>query len=252
MRKLFGNKIFKVALIVFLVLFSSVIYLLYRYNYIPHRKYTDSDFRVQAVKSFSDADRDGIEDYEDILKSAQEYISTKPKYKSKYYDKNGYPDDGFGVCSDVVGFALQGAGYDLKQLVADDIRERAGKYDIEEPDDNIDFRRVKNLKVFFDNWAYSLTTDVGDYGNWQAGDIVVWSKHIGVISDKRNSKGIPFVIHNANPIQASYEEDILGSYGKIVGHYRLKDYEKEAIDAFEHNDKNDKVDKAIEPIWSMD
>ncbi|MCI8392738.1 MAG: DUF1287 domain-containing protein [Clostridia bacterium] len=58
---------------------------------------------------------------------------------------------------------------------------------------------------------------------WQGGDIVVFKKHIGVISDKRNKKGIPFVIHHANPMQINYEEDILEVYGEenIIGHYRV-------------------------------
>ena len=37
-------------------------------------------------------------------------------YQSKYY-AGGYPDDGLGVCTDVIWQALQAAGYDLKALV---------------------------------------------------------------------------------------------------------------------------------------
>jgi len=51
----------------------------------------------------------------------------------------------------------------------------------------------------------------------------VFKNHIGVISDKRNKKGIPYVIHHANPMQINYEEDILEVYGEenIIGHYRV-------------------------------
>ena len=43
------------------------------------------------------------------------------------------------------------------------------------------------------------------------------------ISDKRNKKGIPFLIHHANPLQVQYEEDGLELYGQdsIIGHYRI-------------------------------
>ena len=43
------------------------------------------------------------------------------------------------------------------------------------------------------------------------------------ISDKRNTKGIPFLIHHANPLQVQYEEDVLELYGQdsIIGHYRI-------------------------------
>ena len=85
----------------------------------------------------------------------------------------------------------------------------------------IDFRRVKNLKVYFDNNAISLTTDINEIEEWQGGDIVVFKKHIGIISDKRNRKGICFVIHHANPYQIYYEEDILEHRDDIIGHYRI-------------------------------
>ena len=52
----------------------------------------------------------------------REYISTKPKYKSKYYD-GGYSVDEYGVCTDVVANGLLGAGYDLRELVNNDIEK---------------------------------------------------------------------------------------------------------------------------------
>ncbi len=75
---------------------------------------------------------------------------TNPKYKSKYYN-TGYPNDEYGVCTDVVAFALKDAGYDLMVLVNEDIKNNKELYDIDAVDKNIDFRRVKNLKVYFDN-----------------------------------------------------------------------------------------------------
>ena len=51
--------------------------------------------------------------------------------------------------------------------------------------------------------------------------ITMFKKHIGIISDKRNRKGICFVIHHANPYQIYYEEDILEHRDDIIGHYRI-------------------------------
>lgn len=51
--------------------------------------------------------RMGVDDQTDILNSTREYIATKPKYKSKYYN-SGYSDDEYGVCTDVIAFALLG------------------------------------------------------------------------------------------------------------------------------------------------
>lgn len=156
-----------------------------------------------------------------ILKGVRGYIQTKPKYKSKYYS-GGYPDDGFGVCTDVVAFGMKNAGLYLRELVNADIEENGADYDIDVPDKNIDFRRVKNLKVYFEHTAESLTTDINKTDEWQGGDIVVFKNHIGVISDKRNKHGVPYVIHHIRPNQKHYEEDILGKRHDIVGHFRIK------------------------------
>lgn len=201
-------------------LISLIIFILYRYNYIPHPKYTSEQLGYTTYISICDKDQDGIDDQTDILTSAIRYTETEPKYKSKYYT-TGYPNDEYGVCTDVVAFALQGAGYELMTLVQNDITAHPDVYDIDEPDPNIDFRRVRNLKIYFQHTAIPLTLDITKTEEWQGGDIVIFEKHIGIVSDNRNKKGIPFVIHNANPIQASYEEDILETWGTIVGHYRI-------------------------------
>ncbi len=197
------------------------IYILYRFNYIPHKKYTNKDFGIEAYVSQKDQDRDGVDDQTDILNSAQEYLDTKPNYKSKYYPQTGYSNDEYGVCTDVVANAMKGAGYDLMWLVNQDILSSPEDYQIEQADPYIDFRRVRNLDIYFQHTAISLTTDINVIQEWQAGDIVIWANHIGIIAEHRNKKGIPFVLHHANPMQASYEEDILETWGKVVGHYRV-------------------------------
>ena len=207
-------------IIIFILVLITVFILLYLFNYIPHKKYTNADFNIKTYISNIDKDNDNIDDETDILNNAKAYIKTKPKYKSKYY-QFGYPDDGYGVCTDVVAFSLKNAGYDLMELVNIDINNNKDKYNIPIVDKNIDFRRVTNLKVYFDNNAIKLTTDISKIEEWQGGDIVIFKKHIGIISDKRNYKGIPFVIHHANPFQLSYEEDILNNHNSIVGHYRI-------------------------------
>lgn len=208
------------VIVTVLILLLVIIRILYHYNYIPHRKYKGEDFGISPYISAVDADGDGIDDQSDILQSAKEYVATKPKYKSQYY-QTGYPDDEFGVCTDVVAFALKNSGYDLMNLVNEDIIHHPEDYAIEEPDKNIDFRRVVNLQVYFSHTAEALTTDPTDIKQWQGGDIVIWEHHVGIISDTRNKKGIPFVLHNGSVMQASYEQDILETWGEIKGHYRI-------------------------------
>lgn len=213
----------KIVLSILLLLFIVfLIILLYRFNIIPHKQYSNSDFHIKNYQSNIDKDNDGIDDQTDILNNVKKYISGKPKYKSKYYG-SGYPDDEYGVCTDVVAFGLKDAGYDLMELVNQDIKKNKDQYDIETIDKNIDFRRVQNLDVYFKNHSISLTTDLSKIEEWQGGDIIVFKKHIGIISDKRNRRGIPFLIHHANPMQLNYEEDVLELYEKddIIGHYRI-------------------------------
>ncbi|MBR4059016.1 MAG: DUF1287 domain-containing protein [Lachnospiraceae bacterium] len=209
-----------VLTILTLVIIALAVYLLYILNIIPHRKYTNEDFGIATYISMLDKDGDGVDDQTDILQNVRAYIATNPEYKSKYY-AGGYPDDGYGVCTDVVAQGLLHAGYDLQQLVNEDIAAHPDMYEVEKADPNIDFRRVRNLLVYFKNHAISLTTDVMEIEQWQGGDIIVFKKHIGIVSDKRNKNGVPFIIHHANPYQKHYEEDILENREDIVGHFRI-------------------------------
>ena len=214
------KKVITITLINIIILISVITYLLFIFNYIPHKMYSNEDFNIKTYTSSIDKDNDGIDDQTDILSNVREYIATNPKYKSKYY-ASGYPDDEYGVCTDVVAFGLKGAGYDLMELVNEDIKNNRNNYNIDTIDKNIDFRRVQNLEIYFENNSISLTTDVYDIENWQGGDIVIFANHIGIVSNNRNKNGVTFIIHHANPFQKSYEEDILESRDDIIGHYRI-------------------------------
>ena len=150
-------------------------------------------------------------------------METRPRYLSAYV-AGGRPEDGTGVCTDVVDRALMGAGYDLMALVEADVLASPESYPaIEVPDPNIDFRRVRNLRVYFSRHASSRTLDPQDITDWQPGDIVCWEDHIGVVSDVRDPHGIPLVVHHAGPLQVSFEEDVLASssFGPVCGHWRM-------------------------------
>ncbi len=215
-----NKKLTIILILILLFLVAILLVILYKLNYIPHLKYSNDYFNIKRYVSSVDKDGDGIDDQTDILNNVREYIKKKPKYKSKYYN-TGYPDDEYGVCTDVIAFGLKDAGYDLKILINEDIKNNPDKYDVEKVDINIDFRRVKNLKRYFDDNFISLTNDIEKIDEWQGGDIVIFKGHIGIISDKRNKDGIPFVIHHANPFQLFYEEDILSTRDDIIGHYRV-------------------------------
>ena len=209
------------VIIAFLVFCSVVLYVQTHYQRTSASRPEDNfQGRITQFHSSVDRDGDGVDDQLDILNGALAYVSAHPKYKSHYY-KTGYPDDGYGVCTDVVAYALKNAGYDLQTLVDADIREHPEEYGIAEPDANIDFRRVRNLKVFFSHTASALTTDVSETEQWQGGDIVIFERHIGIVSDRRNKNGVPYIIHHNDPWQTAYEQDILEKRTDIVGHYRI-------------------------------
>lgn len=203
-----------------ILIILTITALLYILNIIPHKTYSNRHFNIQTYQSKIDKDNDGLDDQTDILLSTKKYIKTRPKYKSKYY-ATGYPDDEYGVCTDVVGQALLHSGYDLMTLVNNHIVSNRALYDIDKVDKCIDFRRVRNLNVYFKDTAITLTTDVSEISQWQGGDIVVFKNHIGIVSDRRNRKGIPLVIHHAHPYQLHYEQDILENRKDIIGHYRI-------------------------------
>lgn len=179
-----------------------------------------SGWDIPPYISQSDMDGDGIDDQTDILQSTRAYLATKPKYESRYY-AGGYPDDGYGVCTDVVIQALLGAGYNLKDAMDEDIRNRPQAYGISQPEPNIDFRRVVNQNVYFQTYAISLTRDFSDIAEWQGGDIVVFRNHIGIVSDRRDKDGVPYFLHHYSKWQRRYEQDTLRNWGEVVGHYRM-------------------------------
>ena len=205
--------------ILLLLLLLAAGFLLWRR--LPRPYYTAAQLGIPEIRSTVDCDGDGVEDYADMVLGARAYIETKPHYESKYY-AGGYPDDGLGVCTDVIWQAFRAAGYELKDLVDADITAHRDAYPfIQTQDSNIDFRRVNTLNAFFSRHAQSLTTALDDPTQWQAGDIVIFGQcdHIAICSDRRDKNGIPFIIHHGNPIDEAVErDDIPGK--EVTAHYR--------------------------------
>jgi uncharacterized protein YijF (DUF1287 family) len=217
------NKVIAVSIIIVLCIFCTAALMVYSGIFaITSAQRLNNEYAevIAAPGSAKDMDHDGIDDASDILQGAVAYTETHPKYKSRYY-AGGYPDDGYGTCTDVVANGLKAVGYDLMALVQADIKAHPENYEIDVPDANIDFRRVRNLNVYFKDTAVSLTTDTAQKKEWQGGDIVVFQNHIGIVSDRRNKDGIPYVIHHTSPFQLRYEEDILAARTDIIGHYRV-------------------------------
>lgn len=218
------SKHVKITLIIVSVLLITAIAalaVLNHYNLLPRRSYTAADFEIELLRSPMDFNQNGIDDYTDFLLGARKDAENRPTYDGRYWD-HAYPPENIGVCTDTVWRAFKAAGYDLRHMVDADIHARRDAYPaIETPDNHIDFRRVGNLHVFFKAHAQTLTNDSADIAAWQPGDIVIFGDdvHIGIVSDKRNRNGVPYIIHNGG--QPNREEDYLKRGAKVTGHYRF-------------------------------
>lgn len=186
---------------------------------------------LPRIVSGRDTNNNGRSDTDDIIEGGRREIKRRPAYRSRYVEDGGYPLSGEGVCTDLVWRAYAQAGYDLKSMIDRDISFSPESYPRakDDPNPNIDFRRVPNQKAFFERFGRSLTTVIkpGEAENlvqWQAGDIVTFQKsnHVAIVSPRRNAQGVPYLIHNPGP--RPVEADDLWSLYKdkrLTGHYRF-------------------------------
>lgn len=220
-KRCFNVKRIVFAILVLAVIATAVYFAVKRFH-TPAKTYTAEDFNIATVHSTVDFNKNGVDDYTDILNGARRDAENMPRYDGAYV-AGGYPPDGVGVCADVVWRAFKQAGYSLKDMMDQDIKENCKEYPgvNGKPDTNIDFRRVVNLKVYFERHAEPLTLDLNKIGEWQPGDIITFgTTHIGVISDRRDKNGVPLLIHNSG--QPKREEDILPNMkSNISGHFRF-------------------------------
>ncbi len=163
-----------------------------------------------------------------IIEGARIQLNWGTVYDNRYvklsYPNGDLPKDR-GVCTDVVVRALRHAGYDLQKLIHEDMKVAWNSYPRYsgngKPDKNIDHRRVPNQRVFWKRHGLVLTTDPKQKEQWKPGDVVTWKldnglDHTGLLTDRRNAKGLPYAIHN---LSTTLEEDVLESW-VITGHYR--------------------------------
>lgn len=180
--------------------------------------------KIENIKSKADFDGDGIDDYTEFVEGARKDAKNHPRYNPAYVSEdNGYPDKFNGVCTDVIWRAFKEAGYSLRNMLNKDIEKNREWYEgtLDNSDENIDFRRVINLRPFFEKYAITLEKKLENPKEWQPGDIVIFNPddfHIGILSDKRDENGFPLVFHNMG--QINREEKYLKEYN-VSGHFRF-------------------------------
>lgn len=165
-----------------------------------------------------------------LVEAARSQIGVTVRYDGSY-EALDYPGGDIpmerGVCTDVVIRAMRKAyQQDLQKMVHLDMKANFAQYPkiwgLKGTDRNIDHRRVPNLKTYFKRKGYALKlTQKAE--NFKAGDLVTCTvpphlPHIMIVSDRKNEKGVPLVIHNIGGGAA--EDDVLFTY-KLTGHYRI-------------------------------
>ena len=227
-----GDTVKKKLVILIIMIF---LILALTYIYVPFKsiinEYLLNIFKPRYIVSENlskvDNNKNGVADALDVVNGANIEVLNKTKYISKYYN-GGYPPKEEGVCTDVIWRGFKTANINLKDLIDEDIKSNIKLYSRvdDNPDPNIDFRRVPNQDVFFSRYCLILTTEVKSRDSenlkeWQPGDIVVFGyDHIGIISDKRDKNGIPYVIHNTKPHASILKLSYFTT--PIHGHYRWK------------------------------
>lgn len=164
------------------------------------------------------------------LGRAAEAIARRPTKYDPAYVAIDYPGGDVapdrGVCTDVVIRAFRAQGFDLQRAVHEDMTADFAAYPdlwgLQQPDANIDHRRVPNLMAWFERHGdvLPITTDGADY--WP-GDVVTWDlgagwAHIGVVTTEPAPGSDRHLIahHIGGPPRV---DDVLFEW-PILGHYR--------------------------------
>jgi uncharacterized protein YijF (DUF1287 family) len=159
------------------------------------------------------------------LDRTQHAVRYDPAYVRLAYPGGDVPAE-TGVCTDEVIRAYRALGIDLQKEVHEDMAANFATYPKKwrrnEPDSNIDHRRVPNLMVFFSRKGESLPiSDRAD--DFAPGDLVTWDlgrglTHIGMVVDRKTLIARRYmIVHNIG--EGPKLEDALFNW-KITGHYR--------------------------------
>lgn len=189
-------------------------------------KYEDRDFGYKSVLSQTDNNKNGVDDYYDIVVEARRYALMHPAYQYTYYGNGGFPPDQEGISTDMLWRGLKACGVDLKALINEDIMYNPTLYTLNHgsADPNIDFRNITNIETYLKHNGETLDINLSDPSSWQAGDIVIFNHdHLAICSSYRTLEGYPYLIHHYSKKQKHLEEDVLISLNKekpITGHFR--------------------------------
>jgi len=253
-RRRFNIKHFLIIILVLIIALAVVVSIRgvsFKKEYEPSTALVESlpRFRLIDMNSLGitgDYDNDGINDQEDILLGAKKQlihpavnIFSKSDDEPNYY-AGGDPPSDLAISTDIIARAFLEAGFILKDLVYEDIKNNFDKYPLRKNwgqticDPNIDYRRIQNLEIFFNRNALSLGIIFNEkipenLYSWFPGDIVFYDMNgdgftdcVSIISDSTTRTGVPRIIYNYIEPGYTTEENIIKER-VITGHYRYPD-----------------------------
>ena len=184
---LLKKRLKRTVIFVFTIVIFCIITLILMNKYVLQKEYyTAGDFKIKTIYSKIDYNKNGIDDYSDILLGARKNLNKSVSEE------------------EFVVYSFKYAGYNIKKMVVLDWYEN-------------ELDTLDNFKKYLNRNTKKLTNNINKIKEFQPGDILLFDDKYGIISDKRNKKGYPFVIYKKVAI---VEEDILGDI-TIDKHYRF-------------------------------
>jgi len=201
---------------------------------------TEEDSAIESDENQSnDIESHNLSDIQkEIVLKALELLDEDIEYGYEVFPATGYPSSNVWISTDVISVTLRDCGYDLMDLIYEDMNEHKEDYPMDIKGRKtaikyIDFRDVFFQEQFFKRNA--LTTLPVEYDKenednsflWQPGDIVYfqfdennpYADLGGFISSHPNEDGVPLVIMISKELGKVSEVDKLLE-DKIVGHFR--------------------------------
>ncbi len=193
--------------------------------------------RISDAVATHDRDHDGIPDPLDILIGAKKaalnadaYTAEAEDYISMKYPGGDVPRT-IGVCTDVIIRSVRNAGLDLQKELHEDIRRARTAYPMVKGmgDPSIDQRRVGTLLPYFLRHWEKHTPRFDDPNDpLRPGDIILMDTfpqrsgpdHIGILSDRVDDQGLPYVINNWTDGTVTKEMDLL-TFVPVMYRFRL-------------------------------
>ena len=216
----------KSILVIFLALIFLSAFYFFNYTKVGALIIWNSTYSPSALQDITEEEKVFLEKFVNVaIERTNHNVVYDPSYLAIDYPNGDVPED-TGVCADVIIRVYRELGIDLQKEVHEDMISNFSLYpkiwELEEPDTNIDHRRVPNLMVFFKRHGQTLpiTENADDY---LPGDMVVWrlsygKTHVGIVIDKLSSdQQRPMIVHNVGA--GPKINDVLFEW-KIIGHFR--------------------------------